>query len=87
MICTPESATAVALVELLLTMLARSDMAERLAIAEAMLIVAHAFGADAGDCGAMLEAINGGEVERITALAEAVAGRIRATGPKAELRR
>ena len=68
----PQTETGVALIELLLGMLAGADMARRLAVAEAVLGVACELGASIETAGALLEAINGGEAGRITALAARV---------------
>lgn len=82
-ICSVEAAIGVALVELLLEMLAGADMARRLSVAEAVLMAACEIGASAETCGALLEAINGGEVERITVLTARVGGGLRGTHPAA----
>lgn len=69
--------TAAVLVELLLAVLCAGTMEHRLVVAEAILLAACDLGADREVAGALLEAINGGEVERITTLANRVVQQVR----------
>lgn len=72
-----EQEIAVALVELLLHVLSAGETSHRLIVAEAILLAACDLGADREVAGALLEAINGGEVERITTLANRVVQQVR----------
>ena len=77
------TAARVALVEILLDVLFAADMALRLSVSEAVLTAATELGASRETAGALLEAINGNETERIRRLADRMQGEMRARGPAA----
>lgn len=72
------TAARVALVEILLDVLFAADMALRLSVSEAVLTAATELGASRETAGALLEAINGGETDRIRRLADRMQGEMRA---------